>query len=226
MGQLLTLDDLQRQFDLVREKLSLERKEILSVAPLPADFSHDTYGFSYLRAERVAMTVLMERLQEISWLPVRLDPKTEVVLPNTGVIKKWLSSDSKEQPSSANFGNDFIHALTRVAMTNGWQSLEFRATTLRISELFHDLSCLIGLIYYGVWMAENGIGGVLVSNTYDLEKMVRDLFNLSLSPEVTQILAERNQLIQDQSNGKKRSRPNLHVIENPNWEGDDTPPPN
>jgi len=225
MGRILTLDDLQRHFDLVREKLSHERKEILSVAPLPDDFCHDTYGFSYLRAERIGMGVLTERLQEISWLPVRLDPQTEVILQNKNVIKKWLSSDSPGQPNSSMFGNDFIHALTRVALANGWQSLEFRAMALRIGELFHDLSCLIGLIYYGVWMAENGIGGVLVSNTYDLEKMVRDIFNLSLSPEVTQILAERNKIIQDQLNRKSGQRPNLHVIENPDWKNKETPPP-
>ena len=167
MGRLLTLDDLQATFDLAREKLSRERGEILAAAPLPTGFSRDAYGFSYMRAERIGMDIISERLNEISWLPMQLDPQAEILLENKKAMKAWLHSSSSGQPDNSAFGNDFIHALTRVALLKGWESPEFHALSLRIGGLFHDLSCLIGLIYYGVWMAENGITGVPVTDPRD-----------------------------------------------------------
>jgi hypothetical protein len=210
MGHLFTLDDLQKQFELARERLSVARAEILTSAPLLQDFSHDMYTFSYLRAERMGLSVISHYLNELSWLPMRLDPETEVSLGNKAAMKKWLGSSSQNQPDSLCFGNDFIHALTRVALASGWQSPEFRQTALRIGELFRDLSCLIGLIYYSVWMAENGITGVVVNNPYDLEHMAKEISDITLSPEVAQLLAQHNQKGAD----TPKKTITLHVIDN------------
>lgn len=218
MGRLLTLDDLQKQFDLTREALANTRQDILSSAPLPENYSRDAYSFSYLRAERIGLNIISDRLEQISFLPMRLDPKVEILGESKDALKRWIRTSPQEQPDSTNFGNDFIHAMTRVAMMYGWQSPEFNATSYRIAELFHDLSCLIGLIYYGVWMAENGIGGVLVSDPHDIERLAREISDLTLSPEVARLLEERKR--SNRANGS----PTLHVINNPSDPGDGSPP--
>ncbi|MDD4615591.1 MAG: hypothetical protein PHW76_00500 [Alphaproteobacteria bacterium] len=206
MGRLLTLDDLQKQFDITRDSLAVARREILGASPLPPDYSRDSYSFSYLRAERIGMAIISNRLEDIAFLPLHLDPRVEIMMDNKNSFKKWLSSTCQDQPDSTQFGNDFIHALTRVAVTQGWQSPEFRSMAYRIGELFHDLSCLIGLIYYGVWMAENGIGGVLVSDPYDLERTAREIADLAISPEVQDLIADNNK-------ARRKHGPDLHLVE-------------
>ena len=217
MVRLWTLDDLQKHFDQARDKLSQDRHEILVLAPLPEDFSPDSYGFSYLRAERVGLSVITQSLDEVSWLPMRLDPQAEIVLENKEAMKKWLGLAAPKQPNSDVFGNDFIHALARVAMTQGWQSDEFRTTSKRIGTLFHDLSCLIGLIYYGVWMAENGIAGVPITNPDDLGLTAQEICLLTRSPEIARILYQRAlaryEERQDETT-KKKARPSLRVVKN------------
>jgi hypothetical protein len=224
MGCLLTLDELQKHFDLAREKLSLERREILAAAPLPEEFSRDAYSFSYMHAERIGLNVIADSLEEISWLPMQLDPQSEILLENKRAMKNWLGSSPRGQPDSANFGNDFIHALTRVALTNGWQSAEFRVTALRIGQLFHDLSCLIGLIYYGVWMAENGITGVRVSDPYNLGRTAKEISDITRSPEVARLLFLNDQATSGEKAPKKKSGPSLRVIKNTAWNEGAQPP--
>ncbi len=223
MGQILTLDDLQMRFELAREKLSRNRAEILAAAPLPQDFSRDAYGFSYIRAERLGLDAVMEQLELVSWLPMHLDPETEFLLENKTAIKKWLHSSSLKQPDSDAFGNDFVHALTRVALTSGWKSPEFRSMARRIGGLFHDLSCLIGLIYYGVWMAENGIMGVPVSDPSDLRLTAKEISDLTRSPEIAIYLAQREGALFKESVQKKKRGPALRVIENTNWDASSHP---
>ena len=222
MGHLLTLDDLQSFFDAARERLARERADILSVAPFSGNFSRDTYGFFYMRAERLGLDVVLARLDEVSWLPMHLDPQTEFLLGDRRAMKKWLSSSSLEQPDSALFGNDFVHALTRIAMTKGWDGPEFKSTAFRIGGLFHDLSCLIGLIYYGVWMAENGIMGVPVTDPDNLGLMAKEMSDITRSPEIAQLLAEHERPQKHGKSGKKKRPPALRVIENTDW--NDTPP--
>jgi hypothetical protein len=217
MARLLTLDDLQKHFEDARDKLSRDRQLILQVFPLAEGFSRDEYGFSYLRAERIGIEVINKALKEVSWLPMQLDPQSEILLENKNAIKKWLSSSSTQQPDDSLFGNDFIHALTRTALSQGWDSPEFRSLASRTGELFHDLSCLIGLIYYGVWMTENGIEGLAISDPADLERTAQEIARLTRSPEVLRLLRERKKAIearQIQSDTPKKMRPHLRVVEN------------
>ena len=222
MSRLLTLGDLQRHFEQARDKLSHDRQEILATSPLPDDFSRDEYSFSYMRAERIGMDVINHSLKEVAWLPMQLDPQSEILLENRGAVKKWLGSPASGQPDGDVFGNDFIHALTRTALTQGWNSKDFRMLALRIGELFHDLSCLIGLIYYSVWMSENGIEGLPISNPDDLERTAQEISLLTRSPEVARLLKKRKQLVQErrETGARKKAPPVLHVIENPDWGGD------
>ncbi|MDE2028928.1 MAG: hypothetical protein KGI97_00015 [Alphaproteobacteria bacterium] len=219
-GTLLTLDDLQKHFEETRDKLSRDRMDILSSAPLPDDFDRDKYGFSYFRAERIGMEVISHSLEEIAWLPMQLDPKSEIMLENRKGLKRWLGSPLHRQPDGQVFGNDFIHALTRTALAHGWNSAPFRALALRIGELFHDLSCLIGLIYYGVWMSENGIAGLPVSDPADLERTAQEIEMITRSPEVAVLLRERKKAENKQKARKKKAKLVLRVIENQDF----TPP--
>jgi hypothetical protein len=193
MGSLLTLDDLQKHFDSARDKLTLDRTEIIASSPLPTDFNRDSYGFSYLRAERIGLEVINHSLSEIAWLPMRLDPHAEIISENRAAMKGWLGEAARGQPDAKDFGNDFIHALTRSAILHGWDSEEFRATAMRIGDLFHDLSCLIGLIYYGIWMSENGIEGLVVTDPADLERTAQEIALLTRSPEVHALLKRRKE---------------------------------
>ena len=215
MARLLTLGDLHKHFEQARDKLSHDRVELLALAPLPDDYSRDAYGFSYMRAERIGMEAIAQSLREVAWLPMQLDPRSEIMLDNRNVIKQWLGSGQQGQPNSTDFGNDLIHALTRTAMVEGWNSNELRVLALRIGELFHDLSCLIGLIYYGVWMSENGIEGLPISNPDDLERTAQEISQLTRAPEVTQLLKQRKQaLLKEKTEAKKHPRPDLRIVDN------------
>jgi len=174
-----------------------------------------------MRAERLGMEAINRSLQEIAWLPMQLDPKSEILSENRGAMKRWLASSMGGQPDGTLFGNDFIHALTRMGLAQGWDSADFRALAVRIGELFHDLSCLIGLIYYGVWMSENGIEGLPVTNPDDLERTAQEIALLTRSPEVTQLLKRRKQLDEVKKSAappRKRAKPFLRVIENSGWQ--------
>ena len=215
MARLLTLGDLHKHFEQARDKLSHDRVELLALAPLPDDYSRDAYGFSYMRAERIGMEAIAQSLREVAWLPMQLDPRSEIMLDNRNVIKQWLGSGQQGQPNSTDFGNDLIHALTRTAMVEGWNSNELRVLALRIGELFHDLSCLIGLIYYGVWMSEIGIEGLPISNPDDLERTAQEISQLTRAPEVTQLLKQRKQaLLKEKTEAKKHPRPDLRIVDN------------
>lgn len=219
MAKLLTLGDLQTHFEQARDKLARDRQEILAASPLPAAFNRDEYGFSYIRAERIGLEIITHSLKEVSWLPMQLDPHSEIMLENRNGMKKWLGSKESGQPDGEVFGNDFIHALTRAALNEGWHSQDFRALALRIGELFHDLSCLIGLIYYGVWMSENGIEGLHISDPEDLERTAQEIAHLTRSPEVAQLLKKRKLASEARKTAekKKKTPPVLRVIENAQW---------
>ncbi len=224
MRRIFTLEDLQKQFEIARGRLSFIRADILCATPLPPDFSHELYSFSYLRAERLGLAAISNSLNRISWLPMHLEPEAEITLTNKAAMKRWLSQKPRNQPDNEDFGNDFIHALTRVALVKGWEGPEFRTTSLRIGDLFHDLSCLIGLIYYGVWMAENGISGVLISNPDDLERTAKEISDITQSPEVAALLAEKKQ---EHVVKKPKKRPNhgLHLINCNDTDGTSPAPP-
>jgi len=219
MARLLTLGDLHQHFEQARDKLARDRQDILSFASLSENFNRDEYGFSYMRAERIGMEVITHSLNELSWLPMQLDPKSEILLENRDAMKRWLASTTAKQPEGTDFGNDFIHALTRTALTEGWKSNEFRILAVRIGELFHDLSCLIGLIYYGVWMSENGIEGLEISNPDDLERTAQEIEAITHSPEVAQLLKKRKAMVEEREKSAKpkKSHPILRVIENTGW---------
>lgn len=221
MASILTLDDLQKHFEQAREKLSRNRQAILTSNPLPPDFDSDKYGFCYFRAERIGLEAVRHALGDIAWLPMQLDPQSEMIMENRDAMKRWMGAAMRGQPDSADFGNDFIHALTRAAMRHGWNNASFRAAVLGVSELFHDLSCLIGLIYYGVWMSENGIAGLPISDPYDLERTAQEIEKLTRAPEIARLLRHRREAEAEKKRAampRKKAKPFLRVIENAGFE--------
>lgn len=226
MGHILTLNDLQKHFEQARDKLTRDRQEIFAFAPLPEGFDRDRYSFSYFQAERIGLEVITASLKDVAWLPMQLDAKSEIVLKNKSAVKKWLGSSLAGQPDGGIFGNDFIHALTRAALIHGWNSPSFRALAVRIGNVFHDLSCLIGLIYYGVWMSENGVEGLSISNPDDLERTAQEIAALTRSPEIAMLLKRRRiakeSAARKQVGSPKKRKPVLRIV--PNDDSERTPP--
>jgi hypothetical protein len=217
-----TIDKLRTHLEHAKEKLSLERQKILKLHPLSGDFNREEYAFSYVRAERMGMRVVNRRLAEIAWLPMQLDPRSEIMADDRNSMKRWLTSALSRTPDSDEFGNDFMHALTRCGITHGWNGPEFIKLAARVANLFRDLSCLIGLIYYCTWLSENNIESVQLSNPEDLTRTAEEIAMLLQSPEIYRYLRAQEQDDERKVKTKrkalakpaKKSRPALRVIEN------------
>ncbi len=220
-----SIDELRVHLERAKEKLSLEKQKILKLYLLNDGFSREEYAFSYVRAERTGMRVINRRLAEIAWLPMQLDPRSEIMSDDRNSMKRWLTSALSRAPDSDEFGNDFMHALTRCGILHGWNEPEFIKFAARIANLFRDLSCLIGLIYYCTWLNENGIEGVQLSNPEDLTRTAEEIAMLLQSPEIYRYLRAQEQDDESKTKSKKKalakpakkSRPALRVIENHNY---------
>ncbi|HEU0118203.1 MAG TPA: hypothetical protein VFR09_06170 [Alphaproteobacteria bacterium] len=222
MTETVTIDQLRAHLEIAKDKLSLEKEKILELHPLAGDFSREEYAFSYVRAERVGMRVINRRLAEIAWLPMQLDPRSEILSEGRSSMKRWLSSPIARAPDSDEFGNDFMHALTRCGLQKGFENPSFIRLAARVANLFRDLSCLIGLIYYCTWMSENNIEAVELSDPSDVERTAEEIAGLLQSPEIYRYLKAQEQNDEKVSRRKKpaiekpkkKERPNLRVIKN------------
>jgi hypothetical protein len=123
------------------------------------------------------------------------------------------------KPGSTEFGNDFIHAVARCALTFGWNAPEFLKLVNRIANLFRDLSCLIGVIYYCNWLVEHRVEAVPLSDPGNIRLTAAEFATMLQSPELLRRIRAR-----EQNNGEKppasarqarpaRKRPDLRVIE-------------
>lgn len=225
MDRCVHIDDLRGHLETAKDKLSHEKAEILKLHPLPDDFNREEYAFHYVRAERFGLKAINRRLAEIAWLPMQLDPHTEMLSESRNSMKRWLTASLSIKPDSAHFGNDFIHALTRCALEHGNEHPATMRLSGRIANLFRDLSCLIGLIYYCTWLSENHIEGVELTNPQDLNRTAEEIAALIQSPEIYQHIRAREQddekknaearaAKKERAAGGKKSRPALRVIEN------------
>jgi len=224
MSGMTHIDELRKHLEDAQAQLSLEKEKILKLHPIQQEFNREEYAFSYVRAERLGMRAINRRLAEISWLPMQLDPRSELMSDDRVSMKRWLNSAIIRAPESGQFGNDFMHALTRCAIGRGWEHPEFIRLGSRIANLFRDLSCLIGLIYYCSWLTENRIEAVQLSDPENLESTAEEIAELIQSPEIFKFLRAQEQ--NDEKRKKKTSslpqppkkeRPVLRVIENLNY---------
>ncbi|MDP9127800.1 MAG: hypothetical protein M3N08_06050 [Pseudomonadota bacterium] len=228
MDEIVHIEDLRKHLELAKDRLSQEKSDILELHDLPDDFKREEYAFAYVRAERLGLRAINRRLTDLAWLPMQLDPRTEVLSESRVSMKRWLTSPLAMKPSAEQFGNDFIHSLTRCAVLHGGQTPAFFKLSKRISNLFRELSCLIGLIYYCTWLAENGIEGITLSDPDNLGHTAEEIAALIQSPEIYRHIRAREQndekkKISPSKEEKGRSvktrkpRPVLRVIENENF---------
>jgi hypothetical protein len=227
MIQTIHIDELRSHLDYAKDKLSLEKQDILKLSPLAEGFNREEYAFAYVRAERMGMRVINRRLTEISWLPMQLDPRSEIMSEDRNSMKRWLTSAIMHAPDSGKFGNDFMHALTRCGIEKGWDHPDFIKLAARVANLFRDLSCLIGLIYYCSWLNENNVDELTLSNPGDLSRTAEEVAALIQSPEIYRYLRAQEQDVEKQSARKakksvlpkpaKKEPPVLRVIKNMNY---------
>jgi hypothetical protein len=226
MTKLIKISDLRTHLEHAKEKLSLEKQEILSLNQLGNDFNREEYTFCYVRAERLGMRAINKRLSEIAWLPMQLDPGSEILSDNRASMKRWMTSAITRAPDSDQFGNDFMHALARCGLRYGWEHVEFFKLAARVANLFRDLSCLIGLIYYCSRMTENNIESVELTDPDNIIHTAEEIAALIQSPEIYRYLRAQEQ--NDEKKGvkpkkiaaqkpAKKARPSLRVIENRNY---------
>jgi hypothetical protein len=209
----ISLDDLGVQLTIAKERLSHEKLDILRQDLLPKGLNREEYIFAYMRAERMGMSAINARLTEIAWLPMQLDPKSELVSENRSSMKRWLTAVGNAYPGAAEFGNDFIHALTRSALSHGWEDGSTKKLLKRIGNLFRDLSCLIGIIYFTTWLAEHDVEGIALSDPEDLHRSVVEIAAIVQSPELHQALRARAELIRKEK--AKRALEKTHSDKRP-----------
>jgi hypothetical protein len=94
----ISLDDLGGHLTLAKERLSLEKHNILQLDNLSNDFNREEYAFAYMRAERLGMQAINRRLAEIAWLPMQLDPKSELMSESRVSMKRWLTAAAVTLP--------------------------------------------------------------------------------------------------------------------------------
>ncbi|HUY68033.1 MAG TPA: hypothetical protein VMV79_01880 [Alphaproteobacteria bacterium] len=184
MTRSINLDELREHLGHAKEKLAREKSDILNLNPLRDGFCREEYAFAYVRAERLGMRAINRRLSEIDWLPMQLDAKSEIVPENRASMKRWLTSPFIGKPGAEEFGNDFMHSLARCGLAFGWDGVEFLKLAARVANLFRDLSCLIGIVYYCSWLAENRVADVRLSNPDDLTRTAEEISELMQSPEI------------------------------------------
>ena len=208
MEKLTQLDELRVHLNRARESLGIEKASVIGLNPVKIDNNREAYLFAYRRAETLGFKHIQRRLRDFYWLPMQLDPKSEMVGDKREAMKGWLKSDQNSQPSSDQYGNDFIHALTRTALLYGFEDNRFKALMDRVANLFRDLSCLVGVVYYCSFLEENHINAAGLSDSENLEITARELAiltQLTIPPPVNIPAAEQN-LTQNKKNTLRQTK--------------------
>lgn len=218
MTRAVPLEELRAHLQEAQQRLTREKHAILHSfgkdSPLEKFADREAYAFAYRRAERVGMEVLQRRLEELSWLPVRLDTSAEKLKHHRAALKSWLKADTATTPVAA-FGNEFMHALTRCALMCGWDSTAFARLAARIAHLFCELSCLVGAIYYCNLLAESRTASVPLRDPTHLGQTVAEMATLMRLPSFLKELRPPTQThaIHRLSSSAAKGRPLLRVIE-------------
>ena len=216
----ISLEELGEYLSIAKEQLSFEKKEIMKRDGLKTGYNREEYAFAYMRAERMGMQAINSRLSEIAWLPMQLDPESELVADNRNPMKRWLMGHGNQQPNAEDFGNDFIHALARSAVVHGWDTAATKKMMVRVANLFRDLSCLIGMIYFTTWLAERDVEGIALSDPEDLHRSVIEIAAIVQSPELQRALSLRAAEMKKEKTRKalekkaRRTPPFLRLINN------------
>lgn len=181
------MDELRLHLAAAKERLALERRNILQLCPTRQYDNREAYGFAYLQAERACLTAIKKRMDEIAWLPAKLDTSTEINASTRGRMTRWIKHGEQIAPGEEIFGNAFVHALTRCAMLTGTESSATRLQADRIANLFRDLTCLVAAIHCSNICSEVQLEQIELQAPNDLTRLALDL---TLTVEAILALAE------------------------------------
>lgn len=223
MKRFVHMDELRDHLIQAEKRLAEEKDDILQAAPLTGPCNREEYAFAYVRTERLGLKALSQKLATLDWLPLQLDVHPEMMGTNREPMKRWIKS-SGNCASSADFGNDFMHALTRASIIDGWNTPRCQNLMSRITNLFCDLSCLISAAYYTNWLAEKNVEKVQLTAPDDLQQTTCELAALMQSPGfIKHIRTAKKKTAEntepDETPPAPKKKPKLHVVKDPSGNG-------
>lgn len=187
MGTSYHLDALRARLMSAKERLALERLNILQLTPNRKYDNRAAYGFVYLQAERICVNSIKQRMQEVAWLPTKINTSTEINSETRHRMTRWIKLGDNISPGEEIFGNAFVHAITRSAMQSGITSNNTSKLTDRIAGLFRDLTCLVAAIHCTNICNDLNIDEIELTAPHDLTRIALDL---TLTTEALLALAE------------------------------------
>lgn len=210
MAKAIHINILRHHLERAKDRLAVEKADILDLYSSPHEFNREEYIFNYVRSERIGLRAINTRLSEVSWLPMQLDPHSEILGEGRNPMRKWLTKTAITLPSSNDFGNDFIHTLARCAANYSMDDETYINLTMRVANLFRDLSCLIGLIYYCTWLGEHGIENLPITNPNNLRLTAEQIAAMLQSPEFFEKLQAKTPPEPRKLEPKNSNIPNQH----------------
>lgn len=184
MRRTVHINELHDHINLAQQKLVREKADILDLIPPSRVKNREEYAFTYIRAERLGVTCIIPKLAEIEWLPLRVDPVPEMLGKKRHPLNRWIMSYAVNEPDAVDFGNDFMHVLTRAAVHHGWNSPLFIEAASRIARLFQDLTCLLNAAYFLAILADNDIEKVSIDVSESNLKLVTEMARIIDLPEI------------------------------------------
>ncbi len=214
MRRTVHIDELRDHLNLVQQNLLHEKTDLFDMIPPGRVENREEYAFTYIRAERYGTKAIHHRLDSLDWLPLRVDPSPDMLGRKRTPLNRWINSYAAFEPDAVDFGNDFMHILTRAALRFGWESQEFLHTASRIARIFHDLSCLLNAAYFLTWMSENQIETVSLRLTDDILETVTEMARVVERPGLYVLSRGLPGLHGERARPSHHGhqRPRLHVI--------------
>jgi hypothetical protein len=214
MRRLVHLNELCEHINRAQNELLQEKEAILQAIPAAFLPSREKYAFAYVRAERFGLKAIGQRLVDLDWLPLQIDPAPEMMGKNYAPMNRWIHSYAAVEPCAADFGNDLMHGLTRSALRNGWNAPPFLHTASRIARLYHGLACLLNTAYFLKELAENSVECVALRLSDDVFRTLTDLARVMQSPDslVVRHAPRKDPDDPDVAMAEKQPRPSLRLV--------------
>ncbi len=217
MRRTVHIDELREHIVHAQRRLIQDKEALFDSAPAERVKNREEYAFCYVRAERFGTRAILQALAHFNWMPLQVDPTSEMLGKNRAPLNRWIHSYAIHEPDAVDFGNDFMHVLARVGMRSGWDSQEFFHAALSIAKIFRDLSCLLNAAFFLTWFENNKIETVAMSLSGDLVKTVADMARIIENPGLYVVphksLDHRTKSRHKASSQKhKVKRPHLRVI--------------
>ena len=194
MSKTYQIAELRSRLIAAKERLTLERTTILQLYPLKNQPDRSAYGFAYKRAEHLCITAIKTRLEEIQWLPAKLDTSTDISANTRDRMARWIKQGENIIPGEEIFGNAFIHTLAHCAIQNREERNSNRLAD-RIAILFRDLTSLVAAIHCCNICQEFELDEVELSAPHDISRIALDL---TITTETLLAMAEE-ELAQDEA---------------------------